>query len=365
MRALLAIAGLLVLAGSALAGRPTAHTLRKSPSGPIAAVAADNDLAAWLTPFSSRSCAEVHVLSHDRKDKSAPQPASNSMTCRWDVSGGQSQLAIAGGMSSALWTLHGNANGPSPFDFVLAASFGGPERLLGRLAHATDGTGEWLGGVAGAGRVLAYSWVDVEYVDPEACLSGGTCKEKIADGGIRVVTRQGTKFTSTPLPGAEPALQLAAAVGRIAYIPATIVHGNRPAATTNATLPIVDATTGQVLAEPKVHGIPQAIALSSHVLAVLTGPGDHDRISWFSATDGTKLGSVLVSSFAAPQLAASDRMIVYRVGRRLRDVFTRNGRIGSLANIGQNTVGPALAHNRVVWAENHNGTGRLRAVTTG
>ena len=364
MRAFLAIAGLLVLAGSALAGRPTAHTLRKSPGGPIAAIAEDNNVAAWLTPFSSRSCAQVHVLSPGRKDRTVPQPSSDSMTCRWDVTGGQSQLAIAGRMSSALWTLRGV--GPSPFDFVLAASFGGPERLLTRLAHATDGTGEWLGGIAGAGRVLAYSWVDAEYVNPEACLSGeGTCKQKIADGGIRVVTRQGTKYTSTPLPGAEPALQLAAAAGRIAYIPATIVHGNRPAATTNATLPIVDATTGQVLAEPKVHGIPQAIALSSHVLAVLTGPGDHDRISWFSATDGTKLGSVLVSPAAAPQLAANDRIIVYHVGRRLRDVFTRNGRIGLLANTGLNTVGPALAHNRLIWAENHNGTGRLRALTTG
>jgi hypothetical protein len=241
----------------------------------------------------------------------------------------------------------------------------GPERQVARLAHASNGTGDWLGGVAGAGSTHAYSWDDVEYVDPDACLSGGSCKQKIADGGIRVVTRQGTKFTSTPLPGAEPALQLAAAAGRIAYIPATIVHGNRPSATTNATLPIVDATTGQVVAEPQVHGIPRAIALSSHVLAVLTGPGNHDRISWFSATDGTKLGSVLVSPAAAPQLASNDRMIVYHVGRRLRDVFTRNGRIGSLANTGLNTLGLSLAHGRLLWAENHNRTGRLRALAVG
>src|SRR5262249_25397025 len=38
VRALLATAGLLVLAGSAAAVRPTAHTLRKSPGGPIVAV---------------------------------------------------------------------------------------------------------------------------------------------------------------------------------------------------------------------------------------------------------------------------------------------------------------------------------------
>ncbi|HJU35987.1 MAG TPA: hypothetical protein VJ716_01025 [Gaiellaceae bacterium] len=362
MRVLLATAGLLVLAGSALAGRPTSHTLRKSPSGPIAAVAADNNLAAWLAS-GDHPCNEVHVMSPGKRDRILPPPSSSNTTCTWDLSEGQAQLAIAARMSSAIWTLHGT--GPSPFDFVLAASFGGPERQLDRLGHATDGTGEWLGGVAGAGHVLAYSWVDVEYVNPESCLAGGMCKEKIADGGIRVVTRQGTKFTSTPLPGTEPALQLAAAAGRVAYIPATIVHGNRPAATTNATLPIVDATTGQVLAEPKVHGIPQAIALSSHVLAVLTGPGDHDRISWFSATDGTKLGSALVSPSTAPLLAASDRMIVYRAGRRLRSVSTRNGRIRTVANTGLTSVGLALARGRLIWAENHNGSGRLRAVTIG
>ena len=145
-----------------------------------------------------------------------------------------------------------------------------------------------------------------------------------------------------------------------------IVHGNRPSATTNATLPIVDATTGEVLGQPKVHGIPIAIALSSSVFAVLTTlAGPHDRISWFSATDGTKLGSVLVSSFATPQLAASDQLIVYRTGRLLRDVSTSTGHLGKLVQTGLNNVGLALAHSRLIWAENHNGTGRLRALAVG
>src|SRR6266567_1705527 len=48
VRFLAATAGLLVLAGSAVAGRPTAHTLRKSPGGPIAAIAENNSVAAWF-----------------------------------------------------------------------------------------------------------------------------------------------------------------------------------------------------------------------------------------------------------------------------------------------------------------------------
>jgi hypothetical protein len=360
VRAIVAAAGLLLLAGSAIAGRPTAHTLRKSARGPIEAIAENNGVAAWFTS-SNKTCNEVHVLAPGKHDRTLPQPLSVGNTCGWDLTDGQSQLAVASRMSTGLWTLH--QSGPQPFDDVLAASYGGPERTVGSLHHTNDGTGQWLGGVAGAGRTLAYSWDDVEYVDPSGCLGGtGSCRQKISDGGIRLVT----KNSVTPLPGAEPALQLATSSGRIAYIPATIVHGNRPSATTNASLPIVDAATGAVLGQPKVHGIPIAIALSSHVLAVLTTlAGPHDRISWFSAADGTKLGSVLVAAGAAPQLAASDQLIVYRAGRLLRDVSTHGKHLGKLAQTGLNCVGLALARGRLIWAENHNGTGRLRGLAVG
>jgi hypothetical protein len=243
----------------------------------------------------------------------------------------------------------------------VAASVGGPERQLKRLARASDGTGDWLGGVAGAGHTLAYSWDDVEYVDPAGCLSGGSCKQKVADGGIRLVSRTDV----TALPGALPALQLAAAAGRIAYVPATVVKSGRPTVSLNNTLPIVDAVTGDPVGQAFVRGIPIAIALSPHLFAVLTMSGPHDRISWFSATDGTKLGSVLVSAGAAPQLAASNHLIVYRVGRLLRGVAVRNGRNRKLVKTGLNYVGLALARGRLIWAENHNGTGRLRALAVG
>jgi hypothetical protein len=362
VRFLLATAGLLLLAGSAVAGRPTAHTLRKSRGGPIVAVAQNNNMAAWLTYTSATTgpCNLVHILTPGRRDRSLPQPSSGRLTCNWTLTDGQPQLAVASRMSTALWTLH--ESGPQPQDFVVAASIGGPERQLTRLAHASDGTGDWLGGVAGAGKTLAYSWDDVEYVNPTACLSGGSCKQKIADGGIRIVTRT----SDAPLPGAEPALQLAASARRIAYIPATIVKAGRPSANTNSSLPIVDATTGDVVGQPVVHGIPIAIALSPKVLAVLsTRAGPHDRISWFSPADGTKLGSALVSRRAAPQLAASDQVIVYRVGRLLRAVSTRTGHNGKLVQTPQNAVGLSLAHGRLIWAENRGAGGRLRALAVG
>lgn len=360
MRFLVATAGLLVLAGSAIAGVPTAHTLRKSPGGPIAAIAQNNGVAAWLTSSTKGACNVVHILSPGKKDRTLPQPAPPSMTCNWDLQDGPPQLAVAAQLSTALWTLH--ETGSTPLDWVVAASVGGPERQLRKFAHASDGTGQWLEGVAGAGKTLAYSWDDVEYVNPSKCLSGHPCKQKIADGGIRIVTRT----SDTPLPGVGPALQIAASSGRIAYVPATSATTGRPSTTATSVLQIVDATTGDQVAQATVHGFPVAIALSPNVLAVITSmSGPHDRISWFSATDGTKLGSVIVSPLSAPQLATSDRLIVYRSGLQLEGISTSTGRIRKLVKTGLNYVGLSLAHGRLLWAENHNHTGRLRALSVG
>jgi hypothetical protein len=372
VRLLLATAGLLVLAGSALAAAPTGRTLRKSASGPIVSLAADGASLAWFTANErGDGCDEVHDLTPGKQDRTTPQPESETMTCRWDVGTGGSQLALAARATTVLWTLSGN--GPSQFDEVLAAKVGGPERQVHRLTRASDGTGDSLVGVAGAGGTLAYSWDDVEYVDKLACLSGGSCKEKVADGGIRLVFREHPGMGERALPGALPALQLAAAAGRIAYVPATMVRGGRPSTGTDNTLEIVNATSGDVLGQPFVRGIPVAIALSSNVFAVLTTQsGPRDRISWFSASDGTKRGSVLVSAGAAQQIATSGKLIVYRVGRLLRGISTKNGHIRTLAKTGNGVADFALAHGRLVWTENygnngrvHGQTGRLRAVSVG
>jgi hypothetical protein len=359
VRALLATAGLLVLAGSAAAASPAAHTLRKNPNGPIVATAQDSGDVAWLSSGGTNTCDEVHIASLDEPDQTAPEPSSPSMTCRWDLTDGQPQLAVAARLSMALWTLH--ESGPSPFDVVAAAPIGGPEQQLARLVHASDGTGKWLGGVTGSGKVLAYSWDDVEYVDKLGCLSGGSCKQRIADGGIQIVTPTGDQ----PLPKAQPALGLATAAGRIAYIPATIAKAGRPLASANNQVYLVDGTSGDALGHEFLKGIPAAVALSPHVLAVLTQRGPRDRIVWFSVSDGTKLGSVLVSRRAATQLATTDQLIVYRVNRSLYGISTATGRVRLLARAAEDTVGFSLQKSQLVWIENRDGIGRLRELAVG
>jgi hypothetical protein len=358
VRALLATAGLLVLAGVATAAPPTAHTLRTSANGPIEAIAQDGNLVAWLAA-SSRTCEQVRITSPGRRDRSLPQPSSGSMTCHWDLQDGQPQLAVAARMSTALWTLH--ESGPAPFDYVVAASIGGPERQLDRLAHASDGTGDWLGGVTGSGRTLAYSYVDVEYVDPVKCLQGGSCQQRIAGGGIRLVSRSAV----SDLPGAGPALELAAANGRLAYIPATAVDKNgEPTASLGDPVEVVDAVSGADVCHVTPHGLPLAIALSQHVLAVLTQNARSDRVSWYDATQGTKLGSVSISRRATPQLAASDQLVVYRVVRLLHGVSTHGGGSRILAKTPVDSVGMSLVNGRLAWAENRaDGTGRLRVLS--
>ena len=215
--------------------------------------------------------------------------------------------------------------------------------------------------MAGSGKTLAYSWNDVEYVDKLACLSGGSCRRKIADGGIRIVTPTG----KAPLPNVGPALQLAASAGRIAYVPATRVPANRAGASTNGFVNVVDGTSGDLISSASVQGIPAAIALTPHVLAVLTQRGPKDRIVWFSPTTGTRLGSVLVSRRAAPQIAASDQLIVYQLDRTLYGVSISNGNIRPLAKTAASSLGLSLANDRLVWAENGANYGRIRALPAG
>jgi hypothetical protein len=58
-------------------------------------------------------------------------------------------------------------------------------------------------------------------------------------------------------------------------------------------------------------------------------------------------------------------MIVYRAGRFLREVSTRTGRTGRLVKTALTSLGLALSRSRLVWAENHNRVGRLRAFSVG
>lgn len=355
VRALIATAGLLLLAGTAAAASTQPSTLRHSPA-PVDAVAQDGGLVAWLSGNGNK-CNVVHVLAPDGTEV-LPQPATQSMTCHWDLSAGQPQLALAAGSSSALWTLH--ESGSVPYDYVMAARVGGREVQVDRLAHESDGTGWWLGGIAGAGTTLAYSTVDVEYVDPLDCASGGSCKKKIAGGGIQLVSGG----HATTLIADAPALDLAASNGRLAFLPATrVAKSGAPAPSRTAAIEIADATQGTLVSQAQPDGFPLALALAPRVLAVLTRTSrTTDKISWYDAEDGIRLGSVAVPGRTAPELAASDRVVVFRIGHTIRGVGLATGRIRTLARAANAAVGLSLSRGQLVWAENTTTDGRIQAL---
>lgn len=360
MRALIVIVGLLAVAGAAAGA--TVHPVTLSTSdAPVDAVTQDGSLVGWLAGDGSK-CNVVHVLTPAGAEI-FPKPSTASMTCHWDLSVGNPQLSLASGSSTALWTLH--ASGSVPFDYVMTAKVGGHEVQVDRLAHDSDGNGEWLGGITGDGTTLAYSVVDVEYVDPLGCLSGsGPCKKKVAAGRIYLVSGG----QATPLPGSGAALDLAAAAGRIAFVPATTVaKDGSPAPNRVAPIEVADPQTGTVVSQALPNGLPVGIALSARILAVLTRTRLHERLTWYDAADGMMLGSTLVPRSTSPELAVSDHTVVFRTGPLVRGVSVATGHARTLARLGRNAsvVGLSIQHGRVIWAENTAGTGRIRSLSLG
>lgn len=360
VRALIVTLGLLAAAGAA-AGAIVHPVTLSSSAAPVDAVTQDGSFVGWLAGDGSK-CNVVHVLTPSGTED-FPKPATDSMTCHWDLSAGNPQLSLAAGSSEALWTLH--ASGSVPFDYVMTAKIGGREVQVDRLAHDSDGNGDWLGGVTGDGTTLAYSVVDVEYVDQLGCLSGsGTCKKKVATGGIYLVS--GGK--ANPLPGSPAALDLATSAGRIAFVPAsTVAKSGAPMPNRVAPIEVADAQTGTVVCQAQPNGLPLAIALAPRVLAVLTRTTLRERLTWYDAADGMMLGTVLVPRNTSPELAASDRTVVYRAGRLVRAVSVATRRIRSLARLGGSTtaVGLSIQHGRVIWGENVAGLGRIRSLSIG
>ena len=359
VRALIVMAGLLAVTGAAAGANVRPVTLG-STTAPIDAVAQDGGFVAWLAGDGSK-CNAVHILSPSGTVV-LPRLATDSMTCHWNLSAGASQLAFAAGASSALWTLH--ASGNVPFDYVMGAKVGGREVVVDRLAHETDGTGSWLGDIAGDGTTLAYSDVEVEYIDQLGCLSGGSCVKKISGGDINLVSNGVT----TRLSGSGPALDLAVSAGRIAFVPATaLAKDGSPAPNRVAPIEIADVQTGTVVSQAQPAGLPLAITLTPRVLAVLTSTKLGERLSWYDAADGMMLGSALVPQNTSPQLAATNHTVVYHAGRFLRGISVLTQKTRTLAKLPSNAavVGMSVQHGRIVWAENDGGTGRIRSLPLG
>jgi hypothetical protein len=350
------------------------ETLYTSPAHrTIAAFAQDGGLVAWFAPKDSKGCNEVWLwqLGSARQPLPRQGAAYHNVTCGWQVPAGSPvSLAVAGngGSPALLWTLHESAKQAVRFDYVLGATVSDPrERRFQEVAHASHGAGLWLGGVAGSGGTLVYAVAQVAYKDQVACLSSpkepGACDLKVTTGGgiYRIVGRK----TPIRIKGAPAAVAVAASGNDVAYVPATgtsTVDG-RPLASREGLVEVRDVDTGSLVASVSPGAAPLAIGLSSTVIGVLGRSGGRLILGWYGLATGKQLGTLRLPLGASPELSVGDTAIVFRVGRSIRVVDVHTKRIRTVAKAAGTPIGLSIAGDRVAWAENVAGRGRIRAIT--
>ena len=369
MRMLLAALGFAAVVVPTAAAAPRPQTLWQAtgPHQVISAFAQDGRLLAFFTP-SATACNQVFILDPtDGTMIGLPAKTTQNVTCRWAVTP-PVRLALAGKSENALWTLRAAAPAPLPFDYVVGAGFGDPnERRYQELAHATRGAGLWLGGIAGDTDTLAYAVTSVEYVNEVTCLSDptapGACALKVnpdGSGVYRVVGRQQPAL----VPGTSAAVAIAAAGSDVAYVQTAKLGANgAPLASAEMPIEVRDAATGTLVASLEPQGTPVAIALTPHLLATLEQTPSGLQLSWYDLETNALNGSVAVPKTTRPKLSASDRLIVFEVGRSIRGLSPATKQVSTLAQAASATVGLSVEGNRVAWAENINGRGRIRALT--
>jgi hypothetical protein len=351
------------------------QTLYTSPAHrTIAAFAQDDGLVAWFTP-GSKTCNAVWLWQLGGAQQHLPAQGSgyHNVTCTWQVPPGSPVgLAVArnGGYPSLLWTLHESAAQALRFDYVLGATAAVPEeRRFQEVAHARRGAGLWLGGVAGSGTTLVYAVAQVAYKDQVACLSTpktpGACALKIVEGGVGGVYRIVGRTTPQLIKGTSPAVAVAAFDHDVAFVRATgaAVADGRPLASASVPVEVRNTLTGALMTSVTPRTAPTAIALSGSALALLGRSRTRLVLDWYEVKTGKPLGSLRLPKGAAATISIGDHVIVFRVGRSIRSVSIDTKHVAKVATAAATPVGLSVAGDRVAWAENVDGRGRIRAVT--
>jgi hypothetical protein len=359
MRALLAAAVSLVAAAAPAAGA-TPKTLVSLPGASIIGFTQNGPYVAWFVRGHGR-CNAVHIRSLGNPLSAVvPNVGARNVTCSWQVGKGPIPLAIDTN-ADTLWTLREST--PLQYDYLIGAGAlptNQSERRLQQLAHTSKGAGLWLGGIVGSGDTLAYAVTSVDYQDEAGCLAGtDTCAMMIAGGGVYRFEGWHPKLVYD-----RAAVALAASDDTIAIVPTdTVTKAGKPVAGADLPIIIVDAKTGSQISSFSPQGTPVALALSGHVLATIERTPIGTRIAWYNPQTGSAIGSAPVATATAPELAVSDKYVVFRVGRFIRSIETATGRVRTIARAASTPIGLSLVGTRLAWAEKlENGGSRVRAL---
>jgi hypothetical protein len=366
MRMLFAALGLAAIVVQAAAAAPRPQTVFRSPSGQIDAFAQDGSMLAWFA-HGSKGCNTVWVFDLATAEQvllPAQGTRTVNVTCDWNVRP-PVRLAVDFKTTTAIWTLRERA--PLRFDYLIGASFTNRlERRFQEIAHASRGAGLWLGGVAGDDGTLVYSVTSVDFADEVGCLSNPkaphACAMKVGNhGGVyRILGRK----TPRLIPGTTPgAMQVAVYKGEVAYVTtATLARDGRPVADAASPVTIRSVIDGALVSRLAPHGTPEALALSSRVLAALERTGGKLRLAWYNPASGRPLGSVAVPATTSPEISASGRLIVFHAGRTIHavEIATRKARV--VVRAAATPIGLSIEGSRLAWAENVGGKGRVQAL---
>jgi hypothetical protein len=356
-----AAAGVAVVSHTATRAQPQTVWL-SPPHGTIAAFAQDGSEMAWFAP-GGRRCNLVHLRSTTAPAEiELPSQAARNVTCHFVRSRrAPVQLAVAAESGDVLWTLP--LESPLALDYVLGAGVAPTQRAEVRLleaAHTGKGVGQWLGGISGDGRTLAFAVTSVGWRDESGCLAGiAPCTLVKSGGGVYVVRGRARVHVR----GTSAAVEVATSGDRVAYVPTGVIgRDGRPLASADLPIDVVATDTGDRVASVVPQGAPIAIALSAHVLATLEQTPLGMRLAWYDPATGHARGAVPVPRTTAASLTASDQVVVFHVGRSLRAVSVATHRVRVLAQAAATPIGVSLEGSRLAWAENLPLYARIRAL---
>lgn len=321
----------------------------------ISAFAQDGDRIAWV---GGDAKVRVRSLSARRTDvvgSVTPVERASSAT-----------LALAG--QRALWSW--DAGGNSTESPLLVGARGHRQVEIAHLGGGLRGMGDGhdLVGVAGDGSTLAYAWVaetcpgqpyGCNVFDAPLVVDGGGVS--IASWAAPVGPR--AKFFPAVLPVVPPPALFALTRASVAVAPAraTTPPGQWvPRVAEDGPVEVYDLS-GHLLLRVPFLGLVRDLALSGRTLAVL-----------LERPDGTKgleqfdLGSPQFTAAARVPLAASEVSagsggIAFRSGR---DIYVlERGHAKLVARAASRPIGLSIEGNRIAWAENVKGHGRIVALT--
>jgi hypothetical protein len=346
------------------AAAPRTPTTLYHHSGTVAAFAQDGPDVAWFQD-GGPDCNSVHLLElTDGLRTTLPDQSLHNVTCRfaWDPRR-PVRLALAHNGGRALWTLPQQS--PLQLDYLLGAGIlpgDRPERRFLEVAHTARGVGQWLGGIGGDGGTLVYAVTSVDYQDEAGCLAGTSsdgCELVKSGGGVYWINGRNAQL----VPGTGAAVEVAVSGSAVAYVATgAIAKNGKPVASADLPIDVDDVKTGDQISSVQPQGVPTAIALSAHVLATLERTPLGLRLAWYDRATGEPKGSVPVPKTTTASLTATDKLIVFRVGRSFRSVSVDSHAVRVLGKASATPIGLSLERGRLAWAENLHGQYWIRAL---